>query len=260
MTETLIPQTATTQAQEAQREAQEVLTIAKAVIVQNDEQYRLAGASFGAIKAKLKELEAKRVAITKPMDDAKKAVMELFRAPKEALEYALYCYERPMASFAAEQMRKKREAEAEAARETARLRKEAEERERQERERLAQIQREAEEAQRTAEAASDPVAAFVAKQQAARLAEEVEAQSTLVMDTIREKVTIEAPVEYIPTARAAGTSVRTNWKWRPVNPSLIPDEWWMLNEKLIGDHVRTYKENASIPGIEVFDEIKIGGR
>lgn len=72
----------------------------------------LAGEELRAIKAKQVELDTKRKAITKPMDEAKSAVMDLFRGPIELLVKAegllkgkVLAYQREQERIAAESRR-----------------------------------------------------------------------------------------------------------------------------------------------------------
>lgn len=61
--------------------------------------------------------------------------------------------------------------------------------------------------------------------------------------------------------KLAGTAFRTNWKFRIVNESLIPSEYWIVDETKIGSVVRAMKEKSNIPGIEVYSEkIAVGTR
>lgn len=52
--------------------------------------------------------------------------------------------------------------------------------------------------------------------------------------------------------KAAGIGETLDWKWKIVDIAEIPSIYWMLDEKLIDDHVRRHKDKTSIPGIEVF--------
>jgi hypothetical protein len=247
-------------AEKAEREAQLVLTAAKSLVIVSDDDYRMAGREFVAIKNMIKDLEAQRVAITKPMDAAKAAVMDLFRRPKEAFEAALALREKPMVAYQREVEEKRKKAEAEARAETERLQREARLREQEERDRLEQIRKDAEEAQRRASSASSPLAAFLAKKEAAELTQAADQQVQVVTDSIREAVTVQAVVDYIPKATAAGTSARTNWKFRITDPDLIPRQWLVPDEREIGAYVRMHKDKAVIPGIEIYNDITIGGR
>lgn len=49
-------------------------------------------------------------------------------------------------------------------------------------------------------------------------------------------------------------STRMNWQFRIVNANLIPRDWLSPNEKAIGAYVRTMKDKAVIPGVEIYSE------
>lgn len=259
---TLVPQEAQAQAQAAEREANEVLTIAKGIVVTTPEEFQVAGAQFAAIKSKLKALEDQRVAITGPMNAALKAVNDLFRRPKEALEAALSYYERPMAAYKREEERKRREAEDAARREREKAEREARERAAEEQRRLDEIRRQEEEARRAAEAAESPVAAFLAKQKVDQLQAQAKEQIQATTDAIREVALAPAavPGDFVPKATAAGVATRKLWKFEIVDASLIPREYLIPDEKKIGELARTLQGKAALPGVRFFDEIKIGGR
>jgi len=76
---------------------------------------------------------------------------------------------------------------------------------------------------------------------------------------------MDAPVEVAPVVQPrmdapAGISYRDVWKYRIVNPSLVPDEFWVIEEKRIADRVRSMKGEAQIPGVEVWKERAVAGR
>lgn len=253
-------QNAQAQAEAAEREAMEVLTVAKAIVVTNAEQFQAAGRVFAEIKTKLKDLENQRTAITGPINASLKLVNDLFRRPKESLEAALAFYERPMAAYKREEERLRREAEAAARKEQERLEQEARERAQAEERRLSEIRRQEEEARKAAESATNPVAAFIQQRKADELAQEAEAAFDSTTNALREAATVQAPIAYVPRATAAGVSSRTNWKFRIVDASKIRRELLIPNEQLIGEIARGQKEKAKEDGIEFYDEIKIGGR
>jgi hypothetical protein len=41
-----------------------------------------------------------------------------------------------------------------------------------------------------------------------------------------------------------------------VDESLIPDEWWVLNEVALGKLARSSGETAKVPGVEFYSEIE----
>jgi hypothetical protein len=55
----------------------------------------------------------------------------------------------------------------------------------------------------------------------------------------------------------AGVSTRTVWKWRLVDESLVPREYWVIDGRRVQEHVDTFKGQSQIPGIEAFPETGI---
>lgn len=76
------------------------------------------------------------------------------------------------------------------------------------------------------------------------------------------------PVVAAPVAKAtpkvAGISYRDTWKFRVVNPALVPTQYKVttINESAIRAVVNGLKGNTSIPGVEVYCErtVAAGGR
>ena len=50
------------------------------------------------------------------------------------------------------------------------------------------------------------------------------------------------------------TVLRTVWKFKVVDESLVPREYMQPNEKLIGGTIRSSKGKMKIPGIEAYEE------
>ncbi len=85
---------------------------------------------------------------------------------------------------------------------------------------------------------------LAAEKEAKRLAAEEEARNRVVED-VQVKPNIPS---------VAGVPSRVNWRWKPVNPSEIPDQYWILYDQLIGQVVRRDKDKTNLPGIEVYPE------
>lgn len=81
------------------------LELVEAFEVNDDPTYALAGEELQAIQKRAAALDAQRKAITKPMDEAKAAVMNLFRAPVETLEQAAGILKRKMLAYSDEKAR-----------------------------------------------------------------------------------------------------------------------------------------------------------
>lgn len=261
-------------ARESERAAMAALDTAKAVVVTTPDQFEAAGRILAQIKGKIKEVEAQRRSITDPMNASVKAVNDLFRRPKEALEAAAAYYERPMAEYKREEERNRREAEARAREEQERLRREAEAKAAEERKKLEderkakeELDRKAKEAEEAAQREANPVVAFMKRQEAEQLQTQAKEQGARVdearesvTNALRESVTIQAPVDYVPQARAAGLSTRKHYSFKIVDAALIPREYLIPDEKKIGDVVRAEKMDTNIPGVEVVEDFRIGGR
>lgn len=69
---------------------------------------------------------------------------------------------------------------------------------------------------------------------------------------------ISAPVVVEPVRMAApvktATVFQTRWKAKVVNPAMVPDEYWVIDEQKIGAVVRATKGAINIPGVSVFSE------
>lgn len=195
-------------------DANAIHEVATQLVIDNDVMYEHAGLELSAINAKLAALEDRRLSITRPMDAAKKAVMSLFAPATERLEAAKKALTAGMLTY----QRQKQEAAAEAQRR-------ANEAAEKERARLAQRAERAE---------------------ASGKADKAEALREQAMTTV-------APVVAISQAKAKGVSTRANWQFEVTDPSLIPREFLMVDEKKIGQVVKAMKGDTNIPGIRVWD-------
>lgn len=64
----------------------------------------------------------------------------------------------------------------------------------------------------------------------------------------KQTATIIAPEK----SKVAGSSVRKQWKFEIVNANLVPRQYLMVNETLIGQTVRNQKDTISIPGVRIY--------
>jgi hypothetical protein len=73
-----------------------------------------------------------------------------------------------------------------------------------------------------------------------------------------EQAKLDAHVEAIKVqpnlSAVAGVPSRVNWRFRVVDRLQVPEQYWMLNEQMIGADVRRDKDKTNIPGIEIFCE------
>lgn len=188
-------------------------------VITTDAELKGAAEFLRAVKTRMKEVTEKRFSLTRPLDESKKNIIEMFEPhlslladAETKLKGAILAYERIVAEKRAEEQRRADEI----------ARKEEEER----KERLLETAEKA--------LANGDVAI------AAKFAEE--ALSTRVV----------AP--NIAAIARPGVSVRSKWSYRIIDEKKIPQEFWILDLKKIGGYVRTMKEKTLIPGIEVFEE------
>lgn len=220
-----------------ENEARALLEVAQAYVIDSPEMATAAAEELGQIKAKQKKLEDLRLSMTRPLDEAKKRIMDLFRKPQELLAQAETTIKGAIGTYQAEE-RKKAEALRRAAEEAARI----------ERERLAEEARQAAEAAKAAAAAGDEEAAAAAQVQATVLAAEAE-----VVEHLAPAV-VEAP------AKLAGVSTRQDWDFEITDEAAIPREFLVVDEVKIRKYVKAMKADAKIPGVRVFAKDVIAAR
>lgn len=241
-------------------QAQTLLASATDIVIDSVLMFESAGEELQAIKALQKKVEDQRTAITKPMNDALKAVNDFFRAPAQFLVQAEAAIKRPMVTWTSEQERLAAEARREAERLAAA-----------ERERLAAIQREQEAAQRRAEKASqeaakaamDAVAAGdieLAQELAAEAVAQGNAAEAAMADANVTAMTAEI-VTFRPAmvaAKVAGISGRTTYKAetpdlmalaKAVVSGSAPVQCLLVNEQFLGAQARALKTTGKLYGL-----------
>lgn len=239
------------QAQALATEAQAIKTRAVSVLVRSPREYELAADNRRQIKTKYKEIEARRVHLKEPALEQCRRIDEFFRAPLNFLKEAEKTIERAMLGYQEEERRIAAE-EQRARDEEARKQREAlEAKARAEREAAdraaAELRRKEEEARK----AGDLAAAVTMRNQADRLvetseekAQEIESQAETV---VAEKIVAEVPV-------VQGVSTRTLWRGRVVNVKLVPDEYKIVNDKMLQDFAKATKGKVQLPGVEFYPE------
>lgn len=191
--------------------------------------------ALGAVKQVLANAELARKSIVEPIKKVTSEVDAMFREQiVRPLEVVKAHVESELRSYAAEQIRVKREAEAEERRKLEQARAEQERLER--------------EAAQAAAAGDDDVAADLLQQQVEQAEQVRVAQSAVVM------VSRPAPVA---VSNAVG-SYKTRWVATIVDPSKVPDVYWRPDLALVQ---RAVDEGArEIPGVQIAEEVLVGNR
>ncbi len=231
-------------------EAQKQLTNAKDYVIDSPTMFELASEDLMKVKALQKDVEAKRTAITGPINQAVKAINDLFRAPKEYLDQAESTLKRAMVTYSNEQERLAAEA-----------RRKADEEARIERERLAKIEREQAEAAAKAQAEAQAAAKAM---QAAQEAQEQAAMAAMTANVVTVTPAVEAP------AKVSGISSRSTFSAevidlmelvKAVADGKAPIECIAPDTKFLGAQARAFKKAGQLyPGVLAKEERSIAAR
>lgn len=254
-------------------QAKAALASAADIVIDSTDMYEIASDELKNIKGLQKKVEEQRTTITGPLNQAVKAVNDLFRAPKEFLEQAETSVKRSMIGWTTEQERLAAEARREAERLAAI-----------ERERLAAIEREqqaraqaaeeaAQAAQRAAQAAiaaGDKAAADAAQAEAraqTELAEAAQAnaqEAAMTAEIITLTPTVQAP------AKVVGISGRMTYSAeivdlmaliKAVAAGTAPIQCVVADEKFLGAQARAFKKTGLLyPGVNAVAERGIAAR
>lgn len=239
--------------------AQSAMTSASDYVIDSHTMFELASDDLKQVKALQKEVEEKRTSITGPLNQAVKAVNDLFRAPKEYLEKAEATLKRSMVAWTTEQERL-----------AAIARAEAEAAARAERERLAALEREQQEAARKAqeEAQAAAAAGDTEAAAAAAAAAEVAQQQAAIAAMTAQVVTVAPEVEQ--ASKVSGISGRTTYAAqiddllalvKAVAAGQAPIESIQADTKFLNAQARAFKKQGQLyPGVTAVAERSIAAR
>lgn len=247
----------------------------------------IAGEELRRLVARKKEIEELRLSLTRPIDEAKKRIMDLFRAPTDRLAEAEGLLRKGIVTYQVKEReeadRKRREAEAAARAERERLERErqaAEAEERRIREEAAKAERERLAAIERERAAGNEAAAKEAERIAreeAEAAERAAAEARAKADAAQTEIEIAdvAPVlPMIAPAKADGISSRQNWKAECTDLQALVSAaaaasargdttllgYLEPNTKALGQVAKALKGAARIPGVRIYAEESIAVR
>jgi len=190
--------------------------------VRSDADFKQAADADGIIAQAVKTATERRLAITRPLDAAKKGVMDLFRPAINGLTEIQGHLRREMQGW-------RREKQLEAEREQQRLREET--RRKLEAERQAQVR---------------------AAVNEGRMAEAEEISTAPV--EVREE---DVPVVVARTPTAPGVTTRTEWTFEVVDPEKVPREFLVIDERALQAVATSRKEQARVPGVRFFSRERI---
>lgn len=216
--------------------------------------YEVAGLELKRVKDAQKKLDELRKSMTRPIDAAKKAILDFFRGPEDKLARAESGIKRAMVTYQDEQARVRREeqrrADEAAAAERRRLAQQQAEAEAKARAESERLRREAEEAAAAGRAAEAAKLNAKAERTEEKAAEKVEALQ------LREAQVV-APVIQREPPKVSGVATREVWKFEITDPTQVPRQFLMVDESKIRRVVQAMKGDASIPGVRVYAERQI---
>ena len=246
-----------------------VLSNATSLVIDSNDMYEIAASELSAIKKRAKELEAKRVSLTKPLDEVKKGLMDLFRVPLEKLTSAETAIKKAMIAYTDEQERKRREEQARLDA-IARQQREALEREAKEKAELAA------KAEAAAKEEQAKIAAIANAETRAKLeaenAEKAEAAKAAAAEAeaLQLAAAVVTPqVAVQNTAQAAGVSARVNWKAEVLNKAeliafIANNQQYAnlldVNQSALNQLARGMRDLMKIPGVKAYQEKIIASR
>lgn len=237
---------------QAVKVADDAFEMVEALTIDSTAMYELAGNELRAIVTKRKQIEEARMSLTRPIDAAKKKVMEFFAVPLARIDLAESNLRRNMGAFKAKQDRLADLA-----------RREAEEKARIERERIEAERREAEAKLQEAKSSGD--------------ADAIEQANEALLDAQDAAEIAEfAPVVAMPVARATAKGISTTKRWKALDvdlktlviaagraaengdASLLG--YLCADMTAINGVVRSLKANTNIPGVRAGFEESISAR
>lgn len=276
----IIEPSADAQAQALVLKASRQLAQAQGYVIDSPELFDAAADDLKQVKAQLKTLEEKRKAMTVPLDNAKKAIMDFFRAPTNYLEQAEQLIKGSMLTYQQAEEAKRRAEQArldELARlERERIRKEAEEAAAEaarieaiaaaERKKIedaaaaAEAAGNAAEAERLQEAAAiSKTESIIAAEQAAADAASARAVASIVMaPTVAPAVPKTKGIATVEKWKARVTDKAALISFVAVNPQY--GELLTVNESALHAQARSLKGNLQIPGVQAYPEQSLSAR
>lgn len=208
---------------EKAEEACLILQKAQSLTIETDGEFSKASELLVAVKTRSKSIEGDRVTITKPMNDALKAVNAYFSQPRVLYEKAESILKAGLVRY---QTAKEMKAQAEQAT-------------------LNEIARQ------------EHLKNQAKLEKKAQIAEaKGNEENAMELRHVKDTVVPVAPVVEATTIKAPGQSFRTVWRWEVTNPEVIPRSFMVLDEKQINAIARSGIKGAmNIAGIR-FSETK----
>lgn len=233
--------------------------------VTSKETYLEAGDKIKIVKERIKAIESTKSTILDPINEARANTIAFFETPLSLLREIKEKLDKKMSAYRNEQLEKERIAREKAEAEAREKERAEKERLRKEAEAKAEEARKAEEEAQAAKRKAEELAKKenYEKAEKARLeAEKKEKEASVLKEKAREKrqeakeVEVEAKDVKPKVEKIDGLHFRRYWKARIVDATKVPRQFLKPDEVAINEYVSKNKENAAIPGVEVYYEDK----
>jgi hypothetical protein len=232
-------------------DAHQILDESKVITILTDNQYRDAAETLKRIKSKAKAIDERRVYLKAPVLEQGRRIDEFFREPLTFLSDAEREVKRAMLDYTRQLEKKRDEAEKAAADEVAAKRaalaREADALRARASMQISSILEQADEADKR----GDQARASMLMAKADHVAESLDVQVAMTVDRAADVV---KPAVTVSIPRVVGQSTSKIWKFRIINEDDVPDEYKLINEKLLAQVARTTKGSKRIPGVEFYAE------
>lgn len=198
----------------------------KEVVINNDDEMNTISIALRSIKTRMSELEDKRKEMTRPLDESKARIMDMFRPVGEKLKAAESLIKAGIVKY-----------QRKIAEENAELQRIADEKAKKEAEARKQV-----EVQKAEEAVLDNkpelAVAYLNK------AEEITPVKT----------------DIAAARRPSGIGMRKEWKHRVVDDKKIPREFLVIDESKLARYAKAMKQDANVEGVEFYEEEIVSAR
>lgn len=249
MTQITIAPINTEQADEASKQAVATLTEARGLTIKSQEGMDKAGSLLAAIKGRIKSLDTLRKSITKPLDEAKARVMDLFRAPLESYTEAEGVLKQGMLTYSEEQeaLRRKEQDRLERIAAEERRKKQAQEDEWRRKE--EEKRKEAERLAREAAKIKDAKARAEAEAAAAKAKAEADKAAAKADERAFEQQNIIAPTAAPKVEKVVGVSYRDSWTAVVDDFEKLPNDYKLPDMTKLNKVAQATKGTLTIPGV-----------
>lgn len=184
--------------------------------IKNHDEYVSAADLLKGIKAKIDQVEEKRLSITRPMDLAKQRIMDFFRIPVDKLKEAERTIKQAMIGWQAEVAR------------------------------IAKIAQDKIDADAKAKADAEKAAL---EAQAVKLVQA--GQIDQAADLVAASEAIEPEPVQLAVVQPRIADIRTfeTWGYEIIDANLVPREFLCIDEKKLGQHARSTKGMVPVAGV-----------